>query len=35
MKNEYYGELESKIEHSAQFAFNDKREHIAKVNIKI
>ena len=28
-----YGELDPMIEHRAQFAFKDKREHIAKVNI--
>ena len=28
-----YGELDPMIEHRTQFAFNGKREHIAKVNM--
>ena len=28
-----YGELDPMIEHRTQFAFKDKREHIAKVNM--
>ena len=28
-----YGELDSMVEHRTQFAFKDKREHIAKVNM--
>ena len=28
-----YGELDPMVEHRTQFAFKDKREHIAKVNI--
>ena len=28
-----YGELDPMVEHRTQFAFKDKREHIAKVNM--
>ena len=28
-----YGELDSMAEHITQFAFKDKREHVAKVNM--
>ena len=28
-----YGELDPMVEHKTQFAFKDKREHIAKVNM--
>ena len=28
-----YGELDPMVEHRTQFAFKDKREHIAKANI--